>query len=71
MFCLVIKGFFVYLQAVKGVSIISHPEQIDPKKLYILRNALKLSWLICALRKIGCSVPIGDMVFVSELLGDY
>jgi hypothetical protein len=32
-FCLVVFGFFVYLQTVKGKSITSYPEHLNPKKL--------------------------------------
>lgn len=50
-FCLEVKRFFVYLQAKKGVDTISYPVPIIPEKVQILRNALKLNGLKCALRE--------------------
>ena len=53
-FCLVIKGIFVYLQAVKGVAPIRNPEYIKIYKLKKLCNALKLCLLRVVLRKSEC-----------------
>ncbi len=51
MFCLVVLGNFVYLQAEKGVATVCYPDYLNVNKLKMLRNALNLSLLGSALRK--------------------
>ena len=51
-FCLALQIYFVYLPTERDVDIENHPEYINVNKLKISRNALNLSLLRSALRKI-------------------